>query len=60
MGTRYAVGYFICYAMYAGMTVIVLVFNTFYPRDYVMGWAFNIILLYMFDLIVFTFALASI
>ncbi len=60
MGLRYAVGYFICLTMYLVMTVCVIVFNIFYPHDYVMGWTFNIILLYLFDLIVFTFMLAGI
>ena len=59
MGWRYAVGYFICLSMFFIMTVVVLVFNIFYPRDYVMGWFFNIILIYLFDMIVFTFALAA-
>jgi hypothetical protein len=59
MGRRYAVGYFICYSVYGLMSVLVVAFNTFYPRDYVVGWAFNILLLYLFDLVVFTFALAA-
>jgi len=59
MGCRYAIGYFICLTMYFLMTVCVIIFNIFYPHDYVMGWAFNIILLYLFDLIVFTFLLAG-
>ena len=59
MGCRYAIGYFICLTMYFVMTVCVLVFNIFYPQEYVMGWAFNIILLYLFDLIIFTFMLAG-
>ena len=60
MGWRYAIGYFICLSMFFTMTVLVLVFNIFYPHDYVMGWFFNIILIYIFDLIVFTFLLAAI
>jgi hypothetical protein len=59
MGCRYAIGYFICLTMYFLMTVCVLIFNIFYPHDYVMGWFFNIVLLYLFDLIVFQFALAG-
>jgi hypothetical protein len=59
MGWRYAVGYFICLTMYFIMTVFVLVFNLFYPHEYVMGWFFNIVLLYLMDLIVFTFLLAG-
>jgi hypothetical protein len=58
MGCRYSVGYFICLTMYFVMTVTVLVFNIFYPRDYIMGWFFTIMLIYLFDLIVFTFLLA--
>src|SRR5690606_30443375 len=57
-GMRYAIGYFICYSMYLIMSVLVIAFNIFYPRDYVLGWAFNIVLLYVLDLTVFTFALA--
>jgi hypothetical protein len=45
--------------MFFMMTVVVLVFNIFYPHDYVMGWFFNIVLIYMFDMIVLTFALAA-
>lgn len=60
MSCRYAIGYFICLSTFLLMTVLVLVFNLFYPQDYVIGWAFNIILLYIFDLVVFTFGLASI
>jgi len=60
MGCRYSIGYFICLSTYFIMTVLVLIFNIFYPHDYVMGWAFNIILLYLFDLILFTFGLAAI
>ena len=59
MGCRYAFGYFICLTFYFIMTVFVLIFNIFYPQDYVMGWTFNIILLYLLDLILFTFGLAS-
>ena len=59
MGCRYAVGYFICLFFYALMTVMVLVFNAFYPHDYVIGWAFNVVLIYIFDLVVFTFGLAA-
>jgi hypothetical protein len=59
MGWRYSVGYFICLTTYVIMTLLVLIFNIFYPRDYVMGWFFNIILIYIFDLIVFTFLLAA-
>lgn len=59
MGFRYAMGYFVCLSTYALMTVVVIVFNMFYPQDYVMGWAFNIVLIYIFDLVVFTFGLAS-
>lgn len=60
MGNRYAIGYFICLTTYFMMTVMVIVFNLFYPHDYVMGWAFNILLLYIFDLIIFTFLLAAV
>lgn len=60
MGCRYAIGYFICLLTFFIMTVVVIVFNLFYPREYVLGWAFNIILLYVFDLAIFTFGLASI
>ena len=60
MGCRYAIGYFICLTMYVVMTLTVLIFNIFYPQDYVIGWAFNIVLLYMFDLVIFTFGLAAI
>lgn len=59
MGCRYAIGYFICLSSFFVMTILVIVFNLFYPRDYVLGWAFNIILIYIFDLVVFTFGLAS-
>jgi hypothetical protein len=59
MGWRYAVGYFICITMFFIMTLVVLVFNIFYPRDYVMGWFFNVLLVYIFDLLVFTFLLAA-
>jgi hypothetical protein len=59
MGWRYAVGYFICLTMFFIMTLVVLVFNIFYPRDYVMGWFFNVLLVYIFDLLVFTFLLAA-
>jgi hypothetical protein len=59
MGCRYSIGYFISLTMYLVMTVCVIIFNIFYPHDYVMGWAFNIIILYLFDLIVFTFMLAA-
>ena len=59
MGWRYAAGYFICLTMFFVMTVVVLVFNIFYPHDYVMGWFFNIILIYVFDMVLFTFALAA-
>ncbi len=59
MGWRYAVGYFICLTMFFIMTLVVLVFNIFYPRDYVMGWFFNVLLVYIFDLLVFTFMLAA-
>ena len=59
MGCRYSIGYAICLASFLFMTIIVLVFNIFYPHDYVMGWAFNIILLYLLDLILFTFGIAS-
>lgn len=59
MGWRYAIGYFICLSMYFIMTVCVIVFNIFYPHNYVIGWAFVIILLYILDLIFFTFALAG-
>lgn len=41
------------------MTAFILVFNMFYPHDYVMGWTFNIILIYVFDLVVFTFGIAA-
>jgi len=59
MGCRYAIGYFIVLSMYFIMTVVVLIFNTFYPNDYVIGWMFNIIVLFLLDLIVFTFGLAG-
>ena len=59
MGFRYAIGYAICLSSYFLMTILVLVFNIFYPHDYVMGWVFNIILLYLLDLILFTFGIAS-
>ena len=59
MGWKYAIGYFFCLTMFIIMTFVVLVFNTFYPQDYVIGWAFNIILLYLLDMIVFTFGLAG-
>jgi hypothetical protein len=59
MGCRYAIGYFVCLSTYLLMTLMVIVFNLFYPQDYVIGWAFNIILIYIFDLVVFTFGLAS-
>ncbi|TNV73629.1 hypothetical protein FGO68_gene10225 [Halteria grandinella] len=59
MGCRYAIGYFICFFFYMLMTAMVIVFNIFYPRDYVIGWAFNIVLIYIFDLVIFTFGLAS-
>jgi hypothetical protein len=51
MGCRYAVGYFICIAMYLIMTCSVLIFSIFYPQSYVIGWAFNIVLIYIFDLV---------
>jgi hypothetical protein len=59
MGCRYAVGYFICLTMYSIMTLVVLIFSIFYPRDYILGWMFNIIVLFLLDLIVFTFGLAG-
>ena len=59
MGCRYAIGYAICLSMYAAMTAAVLILNTFYPQDYVLGWAFNLIVLYLLDLILFTFGLAG-
>jgi len=59
MGWRYAIGYFFCLGSYFLMTLVVLAFNIFYPQDYVIGWAFFIIVLYIFDLIVFTFLLAG-
>ena len=59
MGWRYAIGYFICLTTYFLMSVCVIVFNIFYPHNYVIGWAFVIILLYILDLIFFTFALAG-
>ena len=60
MGCRYAIGYFITLSTAAFMTVLVLIFNTFYPQSYVMGWAITLVLIYIFDLVVFTFALAGI
>lgn len=60
MGWRYAIGYFICLSFASLMTVMVLIFNIFYPQSYVMGWALCLILVYIFDLVVFTFALAAI
>ncbi len=59
MGWRYAFGYFFVLSTYFAMTLVVLVFNIFYPQDYIIGWAFNIIVLYIFDLILFTFGLAG-
>ena len=58
MGMRHATGYFICLLMYFVMTVVVLVFNTFYPSAYMMNWAINLILIILLDLIAFTFGLA--
>ena len=60
MGCRYAIGYFICLSAASLMTLMVLLLNTFYPQSYVMGWAITIVLIYIFDLVVFTFALAGI
>lgn len=60
MGWRYAIGYFIIFSVFLLMTIMVIVFNLFYPHEYVMGWVFNIILIYIFDLVLFTFGLASI
>ena len=59
MGCRYSIGYTICLTVYAAMTAAVLILNTFYPQDYVLGWAFNLIVLYLLDLILFTFGLAG-
>jgi len=59
MGCRYSVGYFFVLTMYFAMTIVVLIFNIFYPQDYVIGWAFNIIVLYLLDLTLFTFGLAG-
>ena len=59
MGWRYAVGYFICLTMFFIMTLVLLIFIIFYPSNYVMGWFFNVLLVYIFDLLVFTFLLAA-
>ena len=59
MGCRYAIGYFIILSTAAFMTVMVLIFNTFYPQSYVIGWALTLVLIYIFDLVIFTFGLAA-
>ena len=57
MGARHAYGYFVCYLMYLLMTLFVGVFNAFYPSEYKMTWVINLVLIILFDLLVFTFSL---
>ena len=59
MGWRYAIGYFFCLLTYFAMTLCVIIFNLFYPHDYIMGWIMNIVVLYLFDMALFTFGLAA-
>jgi uncharacterized membrane protein YqjE len=59
MGCRYAVGYFICLSFYLFMTLLVLFFNYFYPQEYCMQWLTVLFMMYILDLLVFSFAFAG-
>eukprot|EP00347_Sterkiella_histriomuscorum_P015521 403356717 len=59
MSCRYAIGYFICYLFYLMMTIVVTFFNFFYPSDYCIQWFYLIFVLYILDLLMFTFAFAG-
>jgi len=60
MGWRYSFGYFFSLTIYMLMTITVLFFNYFYPGYYVMHWLYCLILLYMLDMLAYTFALAAV
>ena len=59
MGWRYAIGYFVCLTFYLFMTVQVLFFTYFYPQSYCMTWFLVLIVMYVLDLLLFTFAFAG-
>ena len=54
----YAIGYFFSMPIYLVMTVVVLFFNYFYPQDYTIDWLLCLLLLYFFDLVVYTVGLS--
>jgi len=59
MGMRYSLGYFVSLLVYSMMTCVVLFFNFFYPGWYVMHWIYCLVLLYLLDMLAYTFAFAA-
>eukprot|EP00347_Sterkiella_histriomuscorum_P002038 403369714 len=59
MSCRYAIGYFICFSFYLLMTVVVTFFTYLYPSDYCIQWFQLIFIVYILDLLLFTFAFAG-
>jgi hypothetical protein len=51
MQIYYAIGYTICYTMYAIMTILLLFFNYLYPMWYVLDLAFALLFMLIFDFI---------
>jgi len=57
MGMTYAFGYFFAMPVYLVMTAVVLFFNFFYPKDYTINWLWCLLVLYVFDLLIYTLVL---
>ncbi|CDW89849.1 neurohypophysial n-terminal domain containing protein [Stylonychia lemnae] len=59
MGCRYAIGYSISFTFFIMMTILVIFLNYVYPTDYCMNWFIMVFVLFIMDMLVYTFAFAG-